>query len=35
VAPIDIDAQGRAAPGNLRERIRVAGPSFDLPVSGT
>jgi hypothetical protein len=35
VAPVDIDAQGRATPGNLRERIRVAGPTFDLPVSGT
>lgn len=35
VAPVEVDAQGRIAPGNLRERIRVAGPSFDLPVSGT
>lgn len=35
VAPVDLDAQGRIAPGNLRERIRVAGPSFDLPATGT
>lgn len=34
VAPVAIDANGRAQPGNLRERIRVGGPTFDLPGSG-
>ncbi len=33
VAPVTADASGRAQPGNLRERIRVAGPTFDLPVA--
>lgn len=33
VAPVTPDAGGRAQPGNLRERIRVAGPTFDLPAS--
>lgn len=33
VAPVETDADGRAQPGNLRERIRVAGPTFDLPVT--
>jgi len=32
VAPVAL-TEGRIAPGNLRERIRVAGPTFDLPVS--
>lgn len=32
VAPVEIE-DGRIQPGNLRERIRVAGPSFDLPHS--
>ncbi len=32
VAPVEVDG-GRIEPGNLRERIRVAGPTFDLPVS--
>ncbi|MEZ5788807.1 MAG: DUF2849 domain-containing protein [Xanthobacteraceae bacterium] len=33
VAPVETDADGRTQPGNLRERIRVAGPTFDLPVA--
>jgi hypothetical protein len=33
VAPVEPDADGRAQPANLRERIRVAGPTFDLPVT--
>lgn len=33
VAPVDLDAQGRARPGNLREQIRVEGPTFDLPIT--
>jgi hypothetical protein len=32
VAPVEL-IDGRVEPGNLRERIRVAGPSFDLPVA--
>jgi hypothetical protein len=32
VAPVEIDGD-RIEPGNLRERIRVAGPTFDLPVT--
>ena len=32
VAPVEI-AGDRIEPGNLRERIRVAGPTFDLPVA--
>ena len=32
VAPVEIDALG-IHPGNLRERIRVGGPTFDLPAS--
>lgn len=31
VAPVTVDEDGAIAPGNLRERIRVAGPTFDLP----
>ena len=31
VAPVEI-VEGRIEPGNLRERIRVAGPSFELPA---
>jgi hypothetical protein len=30
-APVAI-VEGRVVPGNLRERIRVAGPTFDLPA---
>lgn len=29
-APVDV-ANGRVSPGNLRERIRCSGPTFDLP----
>ena len=32
VAPVEIDGD-RIEPGNLRERIRVAGPTFDLPIT--
>lgn len=32
VAPVEID-NGRIEPGNLRERIRLAGPTFDLPAN--
>jgi Protein of unknown function (DUF2849) len=32
VAPVEI-VGGRIEPGNLRERIRLAGPTFDLPVT--
>ncbi|WP_371347848.1 DUF2849 domain-containing protein [Ancylobacter sp. IITR112] len=31
VAPVIVGADGALAPGNLRERIRVAGPTFELP----
>ena len=31
VAPVEISG-GHIEPGNLRERIRVAGPTFDLPA---
>jgi len=33
VAPVILDG-GEIRPGNLRERIRVAGPTFALPGSG-
>ena len=32
VAPVEIK-NGHIEPGNLRERIRVAGPTFDLPAA--
>jgi Protein of unknown function (DUF2849) len=32
VAPVELNG-GRIEPGNLRERIRLAGPTFDLPIS--
>ncbi|MBS7537867.1 DUF2849 domain-containing protein [Ancylobacter lacus] len=32
IAPVERDAEGLIHPGNLRERIRVAGPTFDLPA---
>ena len=32
VAPVDL-ADGKPQPGNLRERIRAAGPTIRLPVS--
>lgn len=31
VAPVDLDDDRRVLPGNLRERIRVAGPTITLP----
>lgn len=31
VAPVVIETDGSVKPGNLRERIRVAGPTFELP----
>jgi hypothetical protein len=35
VAPVRLDPDGAVKPGNLRERIRQAGPTFDLPACGT
>ncbi len=34
VAPVELGANGAIRPGNLREAIRQAGPTFDLPVAG-
>lgn len=31
VAPVELGADGAVSPGNLRERIRVDGPTFELP----
>jgi hypothetical protein len=31
VAPVDLTADRRILPGNLRERIRVCGPTISLP----
>jgi hypothetical protein len=31
VAPVELAADRRVLPGNLRERIRLAGPTFALP----
>ena len=31
VAPVKLGPDGRARPGNLRERIRLAGPTVALP----
>jgi hypothetical protein len=33
VAPVELEADGSLRPGNLREAIRHAGPTFDLPVT--
>ena len=33
VAPVELSPDRRILPGNLRERIRVAGPTFALPGS--
>jgi hypothetical protein len=33
VAPVELTSDHRVLPGNLRERIRVAGPTIELPVS--
>jgi hypothetical protein len=32
IAPVRLDTTGVIAPANLRERIRLAGPTFALPV---
>jgi hypothetical protein len=34
VAPVQIDADGRPQPGNLRERIRLAGPTIAPTAAG-
>jgi hypothetical protein len=34
VAPVQFDADGRPRPGNLRERIRLAGPTIALTAAG-
>jgi hypothetical protein len=31
VAPVEVTADSRVLPGNLRERIRLAGPTIELP----
>jgi predicted NAD/FAD-binding protein len=33
VAPVHLDSEGRLQPGNLRERIRHAGPTVALPIT--
>ena len=33
VAPVRIERDGTVRPGNLRESIRLAGPTIDLPAS--
>jgi hypothetical protein len=33
VAPVRVDADGSVRPGNLRESIRYAGPTIDLPAT--
>jgi hypothetical protein len=32
VAPVELTADGRVEPANLRERIRLLGPTIDLPT---
>jgi hypothetical protein len=32
IAPVRLDTAGGISPANLRERIRIAGPTFALPV---
>ena len=32
VAPVQVEGDGRVMPGNLRERIRHAGPTIALPA---
>jgi hypothetical protein len=32
IAPVDVDADGKIAPGNLREQIRRSGVTIGLPV---
>jgi hypothetical protein len=34
VAPVEFDANGRPRPGNLRERIRLDGPTIALAPAG-
>src|SRR5262249_60251891 len=31
IAPVELASGNRVLPGNLRERIRLAGPTFTLP----
>lgn len=31
IAPVELASDNRVLPGNLRERIRFAGPTFPLP----
>jgi hypothetical protein len=31
IAPVELASGNRVLPGNLRERIRLAGPTFPLP----
>ncbi len=33
VAPVKVGASGEVRPGNLRELIRLSGPTIDLPVT--
>jgi hypothetical protein len=33
IAPVKLTRDGEVLPGNLRERIRLSGPTIDLPVS--
>jgi hypothetical protein len=33
VAPVELTQDRRVLPGNLRERIRLAGPTIELPVA--
>lgn len=33
LAPVKQDDSGRVVPGNLRERIRLWGPTIDLPIT--
>ena len=33
IAPVELTEAGQLRPGNLRELIRLAGPTIDLPVT--
>jgi len=33
IAPVELTESGEVRPGNLREFIRVAGPTIDLPAT--
>jgi hypothetical protein len=33
IAPVTLTGDGEVRPGNLRERIRLAGPTIDLPIA--